>query len=65
MNRGVYDDDDSENDGDGGRWSTGTDESDSIMDNTRNVTSNETISENLKTDGQDNRKRPESLHPIC
>ena len=50
MNRGVYDDDDSENDGDGGRWSTGTDESDSIIGTTKNVASNETVPENLKAD---------------
>eukprot|EP00944_MAST-04C_sp_MAST-4C-sp1_P004108 g4108.t1 len=60
LNRGVYDDDDSENDGDGGRWSTGTDESDSIIDNTRNVTSDKTISENLKTDGQ----RPQEVSRV-
>ena len=51
LNRGVYDDDDSENDGDGGRWSTGTDESDSIIGTTKNVASNETVPENLKADG--------------
>ena len=47
LNRGVYDDDDSENDGDGGRWSTGTDESDSLTGSTRETACNKAILENL------------------